>query len=62
MERGFFFDSTRIGEVTLVDLSGPIREGEDISLLRNTVEDLGGKRRKKDPTENGRLSASPTAS
>ncbi len=36
--------STRqVDGVTIVDLSGRIQEGEDISVLRDTVEDLLGK-------------------
>ena len=33
--------------VTVVDLSGRIKEGEDITVLRDTIEDLLGKGQKK---------------
>jgi len=40
--------STRqVDGVTILDLSGRIKEGEDISVLRDTVEDLLGKGQKK---------------
>ena len=40
--------STRqIDGVTVVDLSGRIKEGEDITVLRDTIEDLLGKGQKK---------------
>jgi anti-sigma B factor antagonist len=40
--------STRqVDGVTIVDLSGRLKEGEDISVLRDTVEDLLGKGHKK---------------
>jgi anti-sigma B factor antagonist len=40
--------STRqVDGVTIIDLSGRIQEGEDISLLHETVEDLLGKGYKK---------------
>lgn len=40
--------STRkVDVVTVVDLSGRIKEGEDITVLCDTIEDLLGKGRKK---------------
>jgi anti-sigma B factor antagonist len=40
--------STRqVDGVTVVDLSGRIKEGEDITVLRDTIEDLLGKGQKK---------------
>jgi len=33
--------------VTVVDLSGRIKEGEDVTVLRDTIEDLLGKGQKK---------------
>ena len=40
--------STRqVDGVTIVDLSGPIKEGEDITVLSNTIEDLLDKGQKK---------------
>jgi anti-sigma B factor antagonist len=37
----------QVDDVTIVDLSGRIKEGEDISVLRDTIEDLLGKGQKK---------------
>jgi anti-sigma B factor antagonist len=37
----------RVDRVTVVDLSGRIKEGEDITVLRDTIEDLLGKGQKK---------------
>ena len=40
--------STRqIDGVTVVDLSGRVKEGEDIAVLRDTIDDLLGKGQKK---------------
>ncbi|MBZ5538280.1 MAG: STAS domain-containing protein [Acidobacteriia bacterium] len=40
--------STRqVNGVTIVDLNGSIMEGKDVSVLRDTVEDLLGKGQKK---------------
>jgi anti-sigma B factor antagonist len=40
--------STRQADgVTVVDLSGRIKEGEDITVLRDTIEDLLGKGQRK---------------
>jgi anti-sigma B factor antagonist len=40
--------STRqVDGITVVDLSGRIKEGEDITVLRDTIEDLLGKGQKK---------------
>ena len=40
--------STRqVDGVTILDLSGRIKEGGDISVLRDTIEDLLGKGQKK---------------
>lgn len=38
--------SRRVDRVTVVDLSGRIKEGEDITVLRDTIEDLLGKGQK----------------
>ena len=37
----------RVDRVTVVDLSGRIKEGEDITVLRDTIENLLGKGQKK---------------
>jgi anti-sigma B factor antagonist len=40
--------STRqVDGVTVVDLSGRVKEGEDIAVLRDTIDDLLGKGQKK---------------
>jgi anti-sigma B factor antagonist len=37
----------RVDRVTVVDLSGRIKEGKDITVLRETIEDLLGKGQKR---------------